>query len=88
VSKEIKVVENPGAPTEVMAEHIIAISQGIKKLVDGPLKLETLVILIQHASGYAYGRGRSPSLIPAKIIKAVLAGISSLEAQYLKPKKK
>lgn len=70
-------------PIEVMAESIVAISQGIRKLRAGPLNDRALVLLIQHAAPSHNG-----AAISQKEIKAVLAGIENLEREYLRPRKK
>ncbi len=76
----VKQRENaPPIPTEVIADEIRAISQGIKKLRDGRLSERALIVLITHATptvGYAKVSG--------KTVKAVLEGMESLERVYLK----
>lgn len=73
-------------PVEVLAESIVAISQGVKKLLAGPIKEETLLLLIQDAAPRVKGPlGRSDG-VTKKEIKAVLDGIVSLEATHLKRK--
>lgn len=73
-------------PVEVMAEAIIAISTGIKKLLAGPLNERCLLLLIQNAAPSIKGRFDSAP-ITQKQIKAVLEGIGQLEREYLKAKK-
>lgn len=76
--------ENP-TPIEVIAEAIVAISQGIKKLRQGPLNDEALIMLIQNAAPNVGGRRYGTSTpISKKTIRAVLEGIESLETTYLK----
>lgn len=65
-------------PVEVLAEHIQAISQGIRKLREGPLNDRCLFMLVQHAAPVQLGIGT---------IKAVFDGIDSLEHEYLRKKK-
>ncbi|MGM4891223.1 hypothetical protein [Tardiphaga sp. 839_C3_N1_4] len=67
-------------PTEVMANAIVAISEGIKKLRSGRLNDKALYLLIQHAAptGQNYGK------ISQREIKSVLEGIDALSATYLK----
>lgn len=68
-------------PTEVLADAIVAISQGMKKLRGGRLNDNALFLLIQHAApNIVRGYGQ----IPLKTIKAVFEGIASLEATYLR----
>ncbi len=68
-------------PTEVLAESIVAISEGIKKLRAGRLTDRALLLLIQDAA---------PSIrnkpISQREIKAVLEGIENLERAFIKKK--
>lgn len=64
-------------PVEIMAEAIIAISMGIKKLRSTRLNDKALHLLIQHATPL-YPK------ITIREIKAVLEGIQDLERMYLK----
>jgi len=72
-------------PVEVIADHIKAISEGIRKLRSGPLNDKALLLLIQHA---APSVTRSNSKLPMSDIRAVLDGIESLEATYLRKRVK
>lgn len=72
-------------PTEVLADAIVAISDGVKKLRAGKLKERALLLLIQDAApSPKRGRYRTGQAIPIKTIKAVLEGMESLRAQYVK----
>jgi hypothetical protein len=75
----VKVVQkdekNPTVHVEVIAEAILRMSDGIKKLRSGPINDTGLMLLIQHAAP------RSLSIVN---IRAVLDGIQSLEKTYLK----
>ena len=87
-SNTVSVVQNPEAivPVEVLAESITAISQGVKKLLAGPLTEDTIILLITNATpgtGPRYNR----KTISATAVRAVLRGMESLESQYLKPKR-
>lgn len=74
-------------PAEVLADSIVEISRGIKKLISGPLTEAALLLLIQNAAPGIPNRGRyGRKAVSQEQIKAVLAGIESLEAVYLKPK--
>lgn len=75
---------NP-VPVEVLATSIKAISDGMKKLLSGPLNEKALVLLIQHACPSTRKYGPRPG---TSEIKSVLAGIESLERTYLKAKAK
>lgn len=79
--------ENP-VPVEIMAEAIIAISQGVKKLRAGPLNERALLLLITNAAPMAGKSLYSRTPVSQKHVKAVLAGIEQLEREYLKPGKK
>ncbi len=48
--EKVKILQNPEEPieTEVLANHIVKISEGFKKLLNGGLRQETIVLLI-HA---------------------------------------
>lgn len=85
---QVKVVQNPESPvaTEVIAEAIVAISQGVKKMLAGPLNESALILLITNATP-SVGRGYRKTVVSARAVKAVLAGMESLEREYLKPKK-
>ena len=69
-------------PTEVLADSVIAISDGIKKLRNGRLTDRALLLLIQDAAP----SNRMGKPISQREIKAVLEGIESLERLYVKKK--
>lgn len=77
----VKQTPEKEVPVEVLAESIVAISQGIRKLRSGRLTDRALLLLIQDAA---------PSIshkpISQREIKAVLEGIDSLERMYIKKK--
>ena len=73
---EIKVLPGDAPPTpEVLAQSIVDIAAGMKKLNASRLKSDAVVLLVHHASGV----GR-----PA--VRAVLDALTTLEQRYLKPK--
>lgn len=80
--KQVKVVQNPEKeiPAEVLAESIVAISQGIRRLRAGRLNDRALVLLIQYASPPV---GRSQRIGQTEV-RAVLEGIESLERTYIR----
>lgn len=82
---KLLVKQNPDKPVavEILAESIVAIAQGVRNLVAGPLNERALHLLIQNAAPSSGGR-RGYSPIAIKDIKAVFAGIAALEATYLK----
>ena len=69
-------------PVEVLAESIKAISQGVRKLREGPLNDRALFLLIQHAAPKL--NYQAPSVA---VIRSVLDGIDALEVEYLRKKK-
>lgn len=68
--------DDPPAP-EVMAQAIVDIADGMRKLNASRLKRETIVVLLQHSSK-----------VSQRDIRAVLLALDKLEADYLKPKVK
>ena len=81
----VQPLDKPAVSTEVMAEAIVSISQGIKKLLAGPLNEKALLLLIAHA---AEPYGKYPVVkVGQRDVKAVLDSIQSLERTFLKPKK-
>lgn len=83
VTVVVKQDENAPVAMDILAASIIAISHGIKKLLTGPFKEDALLLLIQHAAPTVKVGWKSTPLTK-KEIKAVLDGISQLEATYLK----
>lgn len=79
--KDVKVIQNEKeVPTEIIAESILAISEGIKRLRNGMLNDKALVLLIQHAApSVKYNGGK----LSATEVRAVLDGMESLERAYL-----
>jgi hypothetical protein len=82
----VTVKQNEEAPiaVEIMAESIVAISQGIKKLRTTRLNDRALFLLIQNASPSV--GNYPPKKVTIGEIKAVLEGIESLEKTFLKKK--
>ena len=90
MATKIKVVnkdETKPMPVEVLAESIKAISDGVRKLRNGPLNDRALLLLIQNAAPGVGGRHGTNKLGMAEI-RAVLEGMESLENTYLKKKPK
>jgi len=79
-------VKQPDEPValEVLADSIVAIAAGIKKLRSTRLKDSTLFLLVQHAAP----KVRDGRAVGIAEIKAVFAGIESLQQAHLKPPKK
>lgn len=88
--KKVIVKQNPEAevPTEVLADAIVAISAGMKKLRSGRLNDKALYLLIQDATPSFGGKwNKKPVTISA--VKAVIEGIESLAPTFIrKPVKK
>lgn len=78
----IKQTTDKEVPVEVLADAIIAISAGIKKLRTSRLTDRALMLLIQDAAPADPRYGG----VTQRDIKAVLAGIEGLEAAYIKKK--
>lgn len=74
----VKQPEIDPVPTEVMADEIIAMAQGIRKLRSGRLNDRALILLIQDAA--------STQKLGRTTIKAVLDGIEGLEREFLRKK--
>ena len=83
--KKTIVKQNPEKelPTEVLAESILAISQGVKKLRAGRLTDRALLLLIQDAAPNVGGKFGTTK-ISMKEIRAVFEGIESLERAFIK----
>lgn len=83
---KVAVKQNPEkeVPTEVLAESIVAISEGIRKLRGGRLTDRALLLLIQDAAP-SVGH-RPPKPVSQREIKAVLEGIEGLERLFIKKK--
>lgn len=82
---KVTVKQNPEkeVPTEVLADSIVSIAAGLKKLRSGRLTDKALYLLIQHAAPNA---GRGGGAISQAQIKAVFEGIEALERTFLKKK--
>lgn len=81
----VKQPDTDEVPTEVLAESIITIAQGIRKLRNGRLNDRALFLLIQDAAPSVGSRyGRTP--VSLKEIRAVIDGIDSLEATFIRKK--
>lgn len=84
-AKAISVKQDPAqaVPTEVLAQSIVTIAEGVRKLRRGSLTDSALFLLVQAA---APGRRR----MSLEDIRTVFAGIDNLDAQFIrkvKPKK-
>lgn len=84
---KVKQNEDPAkaVPVEVLAESIVAISAGIRKLLAGPLNEKALHLLIQNAAP-AINSGYPQRRVSIGEIRAVLQGIEGLEKTYIKKK--
>lgn len=89
MAARVKVKQEPEkeVPTEILAESIVQIAQGVRALRKGRLNDSALFLLIQHAAPTNKNRGGGyGQRLAIKDIKAVFAGIDALEAEYLKKK--
>lgn len=81
----VKQVEGAEVAAEIIAQAVVDLSAGVKRLLAGKLNEEALIILIQNAAPrskkHRYGTGTP---YPQKVIRNVLQGLASLEKQYLK----
>jgi hypothetical protein len=77
----VKQIEEAPVAAEILAESIVTISKGVKKLMAGPLADDALVLLIQEAAG---GRGK----VSQGDVRLVLKSIGKLEELYVRRKVK
>lgn len=86
VSKKVAVKQIAGneVPAEVLATAIVSISRGIKALRETRLNDKALYMLIAYAAPNVGGQ-RNAKPLGQRDVKAVIEGIESLEATYLKP---
>lgn len=73
--KVVQTEENP-IPVEVLAEAVVKMAEGIKRLNATPLNQRALIVLISAQSGVA-----------RDTVARVLNGMDQLEAAYTKKKK-
>ncbi len=71
-------------PTEILADAIVALAAGVKKLRAGRLTDRTLCMLIADAAP-TYGKYPTKS-VTKRDVQAVLDGIEALERTHLKKK--
>lgn len=85
MAKAAAIKQNPEkeVATEILATSIVAISDGIRKLRAGRLNDRALLLLIQDAAPSIGGRS-GYGKISIKEIKAVLEGMESLEAAFVR----
>lgn len=77
MGKDVTVTQGePPIPAEVLADSIVAISAGIKKMRAGRLGDRAVIVLLKDATG-----------VSQRDIKLVIDGMASLEAMYLRKKK-
>lgn len=80
---EITIGQKPDAPiaTEILAKAIVDVAAGMKRILNGPLGENTIILLIQDAAG---GRGA----ISQDDVKRVLRSAARLEELYVRKSKK
>lgn len=78
-TRDIEVVQDETSPVanEVLAQSVVRIAEGIKKLNATPLNRKGLVVLISAATG-----------VSRSTVDRVLSGLDTLEATYIKKKTK
>lgn len=83
MAKKVNIVQDMAheVPVDLLADEIVAISQGIRKLREGRLTDKALYLLIQHASPAPRKYGQKIGLAE---IRAVFDGIERLETTFLK----
>jgi hypothetical protein len=86
--KTVQVKQDPESPvpTEVLADAIVAISEGVRRLRAGRLTDHALFLLVQHAAPTSRKRGSYGKRIPLGTIKLVFEAIEHLETQFVKRK--
>lgn len=87
MANKVTVKQTPDAeiPTEVLANSIVAISEGIRKIRSGRLTDRALFLLIRDAAP-TYGAKYRTQSVGLSEIKAVIEGMESLEKTFLKKK--
>lgn len=73
-------------PTEVIAESIVAIAEGVKKLRSTRLNDTALFLLIQHSSP-TIEVGNNRMKVGIREVRAVIEGIADLEKNFLRSAK-
>ncbi len=86
MARKIVVTQTPEkeVPTEILADAIVAIAAGVKKLRSGRLADRTLCMLIADAAP-TYGKYPAKA-VTRRDVHAVLDGIEALERTHLKKK--
>lgn len=64
--------QNP-IDTEVLAQSIVDLSDGVKSLLSGPLKRDAIIVLLRDYTG-----------LPKRDISTVLYGLEGLRKEYTK----
>lgn len=84
---KIEVKQDPEnqVPIQIIADAIVSISNGIKKLLSGPLSERALIILLTEACP-RMGKGYHSKPVTSTHVKAVLKGLQDLERQFIKQK--
>ncbi len=87
MAKIVTVKQDPAkeVPTEVLADAIVTMAEGVRRLRAGRLNDKALCMLIAHAAPSL--PGRPPKPVSMREVRSVLDGINALEATYLKPKR-
>lgn len=75
----VKQVEGAEVATEVIAQAVVDIADGIKRLKSGRLTDRAIEILVLNAS---------PGKVTITQVRQVLAGLERLQREFVKPEKK
>jgi hypothetical protein len=85
----VKVTQKEGeeVATEIIAAAVVAIAEGVRKLRQGRLNDDALVLLIAKASP-TFGTRYHKEHVTKLHVRAVLKGMEDLEKAWLKPARK
>ena len=87
MEKEITVKQpEVPVPTEILADCIVAIADGVRKIRSGRLNDKAIVLLICNAAPSYGGKYAAKKHVSAWQVKAVLDAMTGLERAYLKPR--
>lgn len=74
--RRVVIAPDPEIPVEVLARSVRDIAEGMRKILDGRLNSNAIVLLVSEASG-----------VGRKDVKAVLDATAALGERYLKKAK-
>lgn len=76
MATKVTVPETPEHSAEVIAEHIAAIAESMKKMRAGKLNERAIVLLVSASSG-----------VNQSTVRSVLEALDTLDKKYLRPSK-